>query len=582
MSENRFKSELLARLPFSSMVMDSISRLNPKFEDFDEITATSQDRLAQQSVVYSQPGMPQNRKLDALGGVLKNMNYYEYMYSSLDTDKIKRIQDYRRMAGYSELSDAIDEICDECIVFNEEDHTIVNFRMEGQYSRDIKKEISKEWKRFITYYHLDDKGWEYFRQFLIDGEIFFENIISGNRPDLGLLGVMGIPSELINPIYDNVQNGIIKGFSLRKPLVAEDGSHVDKEQIILLDPNQVTYIHSGLWNADKTIRLPYIENARRPYKQLSLIEDSIVIYRLVRAPERLVFNVDVGNMNVPEAESYMKKLMHSYWSKKTFDFSGTGMQNSYNPQSMLDAYWFPKRNGQSGTSVDLLQGGQNLGQLEDLMYFIKKLYKSLKIPAGRIDANDPFQDGTDITREELRFSRFIMRIQRSFSIGFKNAFIAHLKLRGLWEQYEMEESDLCIRFNTPTNFAILREQQVFQVKSENFSTMSQNEGIANSYAQRYYLGYSDSQMAENREWLRKDAELQWEVERIRTEGPDFYDNQDVMAQAEADIMGGGGAGGGCGGAGNTPGVVPSQGNAGSPDPGPSNPGAGGGAGAAGS
>lgn len=129
-------------------------------------------------------------------------------------------------------------------------------------------------------------------------------------------------------------------------------------------------------------------------------------------------------------------------------------------------------------------------------------------------------------------------------MGLRHAFIAHLKLRGLWQQYEMTESDLCIRFNTPTNFAILREQQVFQVKSENFSTMSQNEGIANSYAQRYYLNYSDSQMAENREWLRKDAELQWEIERIRTEGPDFYDNQDTMAQAEADILGGGGGGGG--------------------------------------
>jgi hypothetical protein len=535
---NRFRSELIARLPFSSNIVDSISRLNPKYNVFDELTAKKEERLLGQSVVYGQPNMGTGGR-GAMGSVFKNMNFYEYMYSSLDTDKIKRIQDYRRMAAYTELSDAIDEICDECIVYNEEDNSVVKFKLNGSFDRDTKKEVGKEWAKFCRYFNLEDKGWEYFRNFLVDGELFFENIISQNRTDFGVLGVMNIPTELINPVYDNVQNGLIKGYLLRKPLLSDDAKNIDKEQIVFMEPNQVTYIHSGLWNADKTIRLPYIENARRPYKQLSLIEDSIVIYRLVRAPERLVFKVDVGNMGVPEAESYMKRLMHNYWSKKTFDFSGTGMQNSYNPQSTLDAFWFPKRNGQSGTEVETLQGGQNLGQLDDLMYFVKKLYKALKIPVSRLDSADPFKDGTEITREELRFAKFIMRIQRSFAMGMKNAFIAHLKLRGFWEQYKISEDDVDIKFNMPTSFGVMREQQIFSIKFDNYSNMSQNEGIANSYAQRYYLGYSDAQMAENREWLRKDAELQWEIEQLRTMGPDFYDNQDVMNQAEADIMGGG-------------------------------------------
>jgi hypothetical protein len=539
---NRFRSELIARLPFSSNILDSISRLNPKYEVFDDLSTKSADRLVGQSVVYGQPNM--GGKGDHLGSVFKNMNFYEYMYSSLDTDKIKRVQDYRRMAAYTELSDAIDEICDECIVYSEEDNSVVKFKLNGEFDRDTKNEIDKEWMKYVRYFNLEDKGWEYFRNFLIDGELFFENIISANRPDYGSLGVMNIPTELINPVYDNVQNGLIKGYMLRKPLLSDDAKNIDKEQIVFLEPNQVTYIHSGLWNADKTVRLPYIENARRPYKQLSLIEDSIVIYRLVRAPERLVFKVDVGNMNVPEAESYMKRLMHNYWSKKTFDFSGQGMQNSYNPQSMLDAFWFPKRNGQNGTEVETLAGGQNLGQLDDLMYFVKKLYKSLKIPTSRLDSADPFKDGTEITREELRFAKFVMRIQRCFAMGMKESFITHLKLRGLWDQYKLGETDVEIKFNMPTSFGVMREQQIFSIKFDNYSNMSQNEGIANSYAQRYYLGYSDSQMAENREWLRKDAELQWEIEKLRMEGPDFYDNQDVMGQAEADIMGGGGGAGG--------------------------------------
>ena len=357
---------------------------------------------------------------------------------------------------------------------------------------------------------------------------------------MGILGVVQIPTELINPIYDNVQNGIIKGFALRKEILSDNGKTVDKEVVVSLDVDQVTYIHSGIWNADKTVRLPYLENARRPYKQLSLIEDSIVIYRLVRAPERLVFKVDVGNMNVPETEAYMSRLMHSFWSKKTFDFSGTGLQNSYNPQSMLDSFWFPVRNGQKGTEVTTLQGGQNLGQLDDLMYFVKKLYRSLKIPVSRLDPADPFKDGTEITREELKFAQFITRIQREFSSGLKKAFITHLKLRNMWEKYEISEYDVHVLFSTPTSFGVMREQQVFNIKYENFNSMSSNEGIANSFAQRYYLGYDDTQMAENREWLRRDAAFQWELENLRVNGPEGAEGELEGGGEEMNMGGGGG------------------------------------------
>ena len=133
------------------------------------------------------------------------------------------------------------------------------------------------------------------------------------------------------------------------------------------------------------MRVPYIENARRAYKQLSLIEDSIVIYRLVRAPERLVFYIDTGTMTPPKAEQYVQKLIRQYWSKKTYNAHDKSVQNVYDPQSMLDSFWFTKNNNQQGTKVDLLQGGANLGQLDDLMYFIKKLYKSLKVPLGRLN-----------------------------------------------------------------------------------------------------------------------------------------------------------------------------------------------------
>jgi hypothetical protein len=558
--KSKFATELLARIPYSKNIIDNITKLNPNYETFEDLTRRKVERLASRSVTYGTPSIPHHPLQGAntgIGGIMQNMNFVEYMYANCDmNDKVRRLQDYRKMASQCELSDAVDEICDDCIVYNTEDNTVVQFKVMGEHDREMKNELKKEWKNFVQYFQLEDKGWEYFRQFLIDGELYFENIISKTRPDYGILGVMNIPSELITPVYDNVQNDIIKGYMLRKPIKNEEPKSIEKEQLVLLEPQQVCYIHSGIWNSDRTIRLPYIEAARRPYKQLSLIEDAIIIYRLVRAPERLVFKVDVGNMNVPQAEAYLKRLMHQYWSKKTFDFSGNGgVQNAYNPQSMLDAFWFPKRNGQSGTDVETLAGGANLGQLDDLLFFQKKLYKALKIPLSRMDPANVFSDGTTITREELKFASFVMRIQRNFAMGMKGAFITHLKLRKMWHEYDLKETDINIKFNTPTSFGVMREQQVFAIKLENFNSLSQNEMISTSFAQRYYLGWSDSQLAENREWLRKDVQFLWEIDQLHTNGPDFYNNQGNMAQASADILGGGGTGGAAGSA-FTPDVPP--------------------------
>ena len=373
------------------------------------------------------------------------------------------------------------------------------------------------------------------------GRSAFENIISQNKPDYGILGVVQIPTELINPVYDNVQNSIIKGFLLRKQKEI-DKKERGKEELIVFDKNQITYIHSGLWNEDRSMRIPYIENCRRPYKQLSLIEDSIVIYRLVRAPERLVFYVDVGNMPTAKAEAYIQRLMRQFWSRKTYDTGGKSVMNVYDPQSMLDSFWFARKAGDQGTKVDTLAGGQNLGQLDDLMYFVKKLYKSLKVPIGRLNPEDSFKDDKDMTREELRFARFIMRVQRQFVIALRDTFIVHLKLRKIWERHNVKETDINLNFNTPTHFMMLREQQLFDLKYANFNNMANNELISKSFSQRHYLDWTDEMMAENREWLRKDSEFMWEVEQIRTNGPNFRDKANALESAVGEIAGGGAGG----------------------------------------
>ena len=536
-----FIGTVIARLPFSYQLIDRITEMNPKYEAFSKLVSDKDTRVAAQSVFKQQ-----NFDETPFGSIFSNKGYHQLMYANIEMDKVRRLQDYRRMATYAELADCIDEMCDEILVEDENEKLINLLIDEKAYSKVIKEELQKEYDKFISHFDFENKGWQIFRHFIIDGEYFFENVISDEHPEYGIIGVTPLPTELINPIYDNVQNDDVKGYLLRKPVINPKTQMIEKDEFIVMDKNQVTYIHSGMWNEDKSVRLPYLENARRAYKQLSLVEDSIIIHRLVRAPEKLVFKVDTGNMSPPKAEAYLKKLMQQYWTKKTYDVSTGRITNVYDPQSYLDAYWFAKRQGTEGTTVESLPTNATFGQIDDLLYFVKKLYKSMKVPTNRLNPDDAYKDGTDMSREELRFAKFLIRIQKQFASGLKRAFITHLKLRNIWKQYNLKDRHLKIKFNTPTLFMVLKMQQVFDVKYNNFNNMSTNEGIANSFAQEKYLNLTTDEMARNREWKRRDAAFQWEIEQILANGPAWRTQAQAVenAAAEMNTAGGGGGGGG--------------------------------------
>lgn len=525
----------ISRLPYAYNLIDSIMQRNPKFQDFKDVEPKRQELIQDQSVYLQEPeftiapGTP--------GSIIVNKDYQAFIYAQVDRDKTRRLTDYRRMAAYAEMADCIDEICDECIVKDENDN-IVLFNLRGEYTKEIKDAVEKEFKKFITVFDLEDRGWEYFRNFLIDGELFFENIIDEKRKELGIVGVISLPAELLNPVYQNVQNELVKGFLIRKPVSGPTTSTnpKDQEEVFFMNKAQVTYVHSNIWNEFKTIRLPFIENAKRAYRQLSLIEDSVVIYRLVRAPERLKFKVYTGNMPAPKAEAHLRRLMQQYWSKKNFDGqqgSGGKMTNVYDPQSMLDSYWFAKDAQGNGNDVEILPSGGSLGEIKDLDYFLKKLYNSLKVPTSRfMTADTPFKDGAEITRDELRFARYIIRIQRQFAMGIRDSFITHLKLKGFWKQYKLKQRSIQIRFNVPSSFMAMREQQLLDLKFDNFIKITGNNSISPSYAQKYYLGMTDDLMKENRAWLEKDAAFRWMVSKIENEGPNWRELAMATAAGE--------------------------------------------------
>ncbi len=561
-TSRNFVSQILQRLPYiAGAVTPDVS--NSKYELFDRLSKRTELKIMQQSVLTGPFMRNEYGEYYNPGSFTSDHAYHRYIYANIDSDKIRRLAEYRRMAAYAEVSDCLDEICDEIIVKDENDKIIhLGFSSFSNLNQEIKNEILKEFNKFITIYDLEHKGWGYARRLLTEGEIFFENVIHEENRDKGIIGVLTIPGELINPIYDNVQNNVIENFVFQKPIsltndpsaalsqVQSNTSPVNslQQQIVTLQGNQVTYMHSGMWNEDQSIRIPFIENCRRAYKQLSLLEDSIIIYRMVRAPERLKFKIDVGNMPPAKAESYLKQLMQQYWSKQTYNSStqSPGAGNQYNPQTMLDSYWFARRNGEVGSDVELMPGGQNLGQLDDLLYFVNKLYKSLKVPISRLNPNEPFKDGAELLREELRFAKFIIRIQNQLAAGLKDAFITHLKLRGWWRELKLHESYFNFRFTEPSNFFAIRQQQLLELKLKNFSDMSANDGISNTFAQRHYLDYSDAKIGENMEWKRKDAALRWELSQIETNGPNWREHIEAAENIAAGVEGGAGGGGGGG------------------------------------
>lgn len=533
------------RLPYASQEDDS---LNDKYKYFAKNGQQRAEALVKSSVTSSNPynNIP-------IGDFGKDGSFQDVMYASLDQDKGGRLRDYRMMAANNEVAEALDEICDEMINTDENGRVIKVAYENIDLDVDQKKELDAEFDKYVDYYNLKEKGWQYFRQLLVEGEVFFEQVLHQDYTNEGVLGLINIPAEIIDPVYNNVQNMIVKGFIYKKPIFStSQPNKVEKTEMIPMEQNQVIYASSGVYNDTKDFVIPFLENARRPYRQLSLIEDAIVIYRLVRAPERLVFNVDVGNMAPPKAEAYLRKLIQNYWSKKTFDSDQDNVVNKFNPQSMLDAFWFAKRQGSEGTSVTQLPGGANLGELTDLMYFIKKLYRALKVPATRIDPEDRTVDPASILREELKFAKFIIRQQQRLATAIRKGFVTHLKLRGMWNEMGLAETNIDIAFTPPTNYFEMREAQKLELKAANFNTLAGNEFISVTYAQKKYLGWKDRDILANREFLRKDAEIQWELAQIQAAGPMWKEQLAAAASAEAEVGGEGAGVAGAGGDGGIP------------------------------
>jgi len=520
---------------------------NTKYKYFQKIGLRRPEAIARNSVALNN-----DWNNTAFSAIYQDKSFTDLMYSQASEEKPGRLRDYRMIAAYSEVADALDEICDETINVDENGEIVTLEIRNTDLESEKKEEIEKEFSRFVAMMELEDNGWNYFRQLMIEGELFFELILKEDYIKQGVVAIKNLPAEQFDPVYDNIQTMQIKAFIYKKPIFSTvDNKKVERYEYIPFEQNQVLYVNSGQYNETKDFIIPFIENCRRAYRQLSMIEDSVVIHRMVHAPLRFLFNVDVGRLPVPQAEAYLRKLQSQYWSTKTFDIDQGDIVKKYAPQSTLDSFWFAKRQGMEATTVETFGGQMSDGNMDVLDWFIKKLYRSLKTPTSRLNDETGYNDGTEMLREELKFAKMIIRQQQRFAQGIKRAFITHLKFKDMFDEWDLFDDNIRVEFNVPTNFYDMRESQKLNLKIETFNNITGNEMVSTIYAMKKYLDWKDSDILANLHFKKVEAEHMFEIEQIRSSGPEW---RNLLAQQAEGGEGGdmGGLGGGSSGSGGVP------------------------------
>lgn len=518
--------------------IEQYTRHNPHIEEFSNLDKETNDIL-EKSII-------EGAFDDAISkmGYSSVNTYKSFVYGSIAVDKPRRLAFYRQMSKFPEVSDAIDEICDAAINYDT-NHNFVNIHFKNELVEEDKQDIlKKEFEKYISLFDFENNGFELLKTLVTEGEITWENIIDQENKEEGIIGISRIPNETYEYLIDERFNivGIIFNAQITGKFNTGAATDVDKElqsrgyhgiqysyspkdpnlQIIIMPINQVTHVDSGDFNENKEIVYPVLERARRAYRQLSLIEDAIIIYRLVRAPERLLFNVDTGKLPASKAEQMVYQLMKRFQQKKVYDPQSGTVMNGYDVHQMSENYWFAKPMDSSGTTVTTLQGAHNLGQLDDLNYFLRKLYLSLKVPYDR--HNTPtaqFYRSEQMNYEEYRFAKFIMRLQLAFSKGLAAGFKTHLQLKGIWDEYKLTSRAFFIKFVPPTAFELYEQQRLLKIRMENYSLVADREEFSKDMAKKEFLNYNDSKLEEETEAIKNEkaraAKLDIDIEKARTE-----------------------------------------------------------------
>ena len=470
--------------------------------------------------------LPQNDD----GAVTIQSGSYYGTYVDLDgvvRNEIELITRYREMSMQPELETAIDEIVNESIVMEDSGKSVEINMDELQQPENIKKKIRDEFDYIIKLLNFGNMGHDIFRRWYIDGRMFWHVVIDDASPALGIQEIRYIDPRRIRKIREIQKTKDTKtGMEIIKSekeyyLYNERGvvgAHSNLGTKIAVDA--IVNVNSGLMDSKRAMVLSYLHKAIKPLNQLRMIEDATVIYRLSRAPERRIFYIDVGNMPTVKAEQYLRDIMVKYRNKLVYDSSTGEIKDDRKHLSMLEDFWLPRREGGKGTEITTLPGGQNLGELEDVKYFEKKLYKSLGVPISRLEQQTGFSLGrtTEITRDELKFSKFVQRLRSKFSTMFDDMLRVQLVLKRICTDEEFKEikEDIWYDFKKDNNFTELKEAELLTSRLGLLQ-------LADPYVGRYYSAA----------WIKKNV-LHLDEEEIQEMQAEMDQENAAAAQQQAD------------------------------------------------
>jgi hypothetical protein len=489
-----------------------------------------------------------------------HMDIYSDLQAKDQNDLIKK---YRTASAHPEVDMAIEEIVNESIVQPQDDEKIVSLDLKQvKISASVKKKVDEEFENILNMMTFNERAHDIFRNWYVDGRLYHHLVVDTANLKQGIQEIRYIDSLKIRKVRhvkksDNNAQGInlvqkVDEFYIFNEKNADDkklqfqSQPSSKGNAVKLSNDSVSYVTSGMLDEGKGKVVSHLHKAMRPINQLRMMEDALIIYRLARAPERRIFYVDTGNLPKGKAESYLNSLMTKYRNKLVYDQATGELRDSRKHMTMLDDFWLPRREGGRGTEVTTLPGGQNLGEIDDIRYFQRKVYQALNVPVSRLEQEQAYSLGraTEITREEIKFQKFVSRLRMRFAKLFTGILKQQLVLKGIITEadwVELFHNRIRVEYYKDNHYAEMKDAEVLQGR---FNLMDQ----AAQYIGEYL----------SKEWVLTNILRMEESEQEEVYKQMQKELQDGEVGQDEDGQGGGGFGGGQGFQSQPPGQPPQE------------------------